>query len=66
MRKNIAIIPCSGNGSRMNSNIPKQFLELNGKPIICYTIEKFENCKKIDEIIIVISKNYEAYFKLKF
>ncbi|MDE6182266.1 MAG: 2-C-methyl-D-erythritol 4-phosphate cytidylyltransferase, partial [Eubacteriales bacterium] len=63
MQKNIVIIPCSGTGKRMGSNIPKQFLELEGKPIICHTIEKFEKCEKIDEIMIVISKEYEEYFK---
>ncbi|MDE6357664.1 MAG: 2-C-methyl-D-erythritol 4-phosphate cytidylyltransferase, partial [Eubacteriales bacterium] len=59
MQKNIVIIPCSGTGKRMGNNMPKQFLKLDGKPIICHTIEKFEKCEKIDEIIIVISKDYE-------
>lgn len=62
MKKNIVIIPCSGKGKRMGSNIPKQFLELKGKPIIYHTINKFEKCNKIDEIIIVVSKDYEEYF----
>lgn len=61
--KNIVIIPCSGDGKRMNSDIPKQFIKVNNKPIICYTIEKFENCELIDEIILVTNKNYIEYFK---
>ena len=61
--KNIAIIVCSGVGKRMGTNIPKQFLKVNNKPIICYTIDKFENCSQIDEIIIVTNKNYIDYFK---
>nr|WP_317357692.1 2-C-methyl-D-erythritol 4-phosphate cytidylyltransferase [uncultured Tyzzerella sp.] len=61
--KNIAIIVCSGIGKRMGSNIPKQFIKINNKPIVCYTIEKFENCNDIDEIIIVTNKEYLDYFK---
>ncbi len=60
--KNIAIIVCSGVGKRMNSNIPKQFIEVNNKPIICYTIDKFEKCSEINEIIIVTNKDYIDYF----
>lgn len=50
-----AVIVAGGSGSRMKSEIPKQFLELNGKPIIIHTIEKFlqSNCK----VIIVLPKN---------
>lgn len=61
--KNIAIIVCSGKGQRMGADLPKQFLKLKEKPIITHTIEKFEKCGMIDEIIVVISKEYEQYFK---
>lgn len=63
MSKNIVIIVCSGIGKRMNSNVPKQFIKINDKPIVCYTIDKFENCSEIDEIIIVTNKEYINYFK---
>ncbi len=63
MTKNIAIIVCSGIGKRMNSNIPKQFIKIKEKPIICYTIEKFENCSNIDEIIVVANEEYIEFFK---
>ncbi len=63
MAKNIAIIVCSGVGKRMNSDIPKQFIKINNKPIVCYTIDKFEECKLIDEIIIVTNKDYMDYFE---
>lgn len=50
---NIAIIFAGGTGSRMNSkDIPKQFLLVHGKPIIAYTIQKFQSHKDIDAIII--------------
>ena len=52
---NIAIIFAGGTGQRMNSNgIPKQFLKVYGKPIIAWTIEKFQNNVNIDSIIVVM------------
>lgn len=62
MTKNIAIIVCSGVGKRMGANLPKQFIQIKNKPIVCYTIDKFENCEKIDEIIIVTNKDYIQFF----
>ena len=45
---NVALIFAGGTGKRMNTKgVPKQFLELYGKPIIIYTIEKFENNDEI-------------------
>lgn len=55
------IIAAGGTGSRTGLDIPKQFIEINGKPIIAYTIEKFENCKKISGIVIVTLKSYEEH-----
>lgn len=61
---NIAIIFAGGVGRRMKSNtIPKQFLELHGKPIIIYTLEKFENHPSIDKIVIVCTKGWDTYLK---
>lgn len=52
--KNCALIFAGGTGTRMkNTSVPKQFLELYGKPIIVYTLEKFENHEEIDGIVIV-------------
>lgn len=51
---NIAVIFAGGAGHRMNTKSrPKQFLELNGKPIIIYTIELFDNHPNIDAIVVV-------------
>lgn len=56
---NIAIIFAGGVGKRMNnSNIPKQFLKVNDKEILAYTIDKFQKNELIDEIILVVLKNY--------
>ena len=52
----IAIITAGGTGQRMGASIPKQFIEVNGKPIILYTLEIFNNHPEIDGIIIVCCK----------
>lgn len=56
--KNIAIIPSGGIGSRFNSPIPKQYIKVLGKEIIVYTLDIFQNCNLIDEIIIPAEENY--------
>jgi 2-C-methyl-D-erythritol 4-phosphate cytidylyltransferase len=60
-RRNLAVIVASGLGKRMNSEMPKQFLELLGKPMLAWTISCFERCRLIDEIIIVVPEDYLAY-----
>lgn len=42
---------------------PKQFLELHGKPIIIYTIEKFEKCRDVDEIVVVCNADWIGYLR---
>ena len=54
---NTAIIVAAGTGSRFGSERPKQFVELLGKPVIIHTIERFEACDAIDEIVLVLSAN---------
>jgi len=56
--KNIAIILAGGSGNRFASNLPKQFLTINNKTILEYSIEAFENSNLIDDIIIVANPNY--------
>jgi 2-C-methyl-D-erythritol 4-phosphate cytidylyltransferase len=50
---NCAIIMAAGKGKRMKTDINKQFILLKGKPILAYTIDKFQKNSSIDEIIIV-------------
>ncbi len=58
-----AVILAGGKGKRMNSTISKQFIELKGKPIIYYTIKKFNDNKQIDNIVVVLSAGEIEYFK---
>ena len=59
---NLALIFAGGTGTRMNSKTkPKQFLELNGKPIIIHTIELFESHPEIDAIAVVCLESWIGY-----
>jgi 2-C-methyl-D-erythritol 4-phosphate cytidylyltransferase len=51
---NTAIIVAAGSGTRFGAEKPKQFLEILGKPLIIYTLERFESCPAIDEILLVL------------
>ncbi|NLD35680.1 MAG: 2-C-methyl-D-erythritol 4-phosphate cytidylyltransferase [Desulfatiglans sp.] len=53
----IAIIPAAGMGVRMNAKVPKQFIELEGKPLLAITLEKFNSCPLINGIILVVPAN---------
>jgi 2-C-methyl-D-erythritol 4-phosphate cytidylyltransferase len=52
---NTAIIAAAGSGQRFNSDIPKQFIEIGGKPILLHSIERFVSCKLVDEMVVVIA-----------
>jgi 2-C-methyl-D-erythritol 4-phosphate cytidylyltransferase len=58
MKKNLAIILAGGTGSRIEGDLPKQFLKLAGKTILQHSIEKFENHPGIDHIFLVIYKKF--------
>ena len=61
---NIAVIFAGGTGSRMHSKEkPKQFLEMNNKPIIIHTVEHFENHPLIDAIVVVCIESWIKYFE---
>ncbi|MBS4536855.1 2-C-methyl-D-erythritol 4-phosphate cytidylyltransferase [Clostridium sp. D2Q-11] len=51
------VIPAAGMGKRMNKDINKQYIELKGKAILAWTIERFDNNKYVDEIIIVAKED---------
>ena len=53
-----AIILSGGSGTRMGSDIPKQYLEVSGKPIIAYSIETIEKSSDVDKILIVCAEEY--------
>ena len=54
-QKNIAIVLSAGRGSRMHSDIPKQYMELCGMPVIAWSLKAFQEFDPVDEIILVTS-----------
>lgn len=55
------IIAAAGMSNRMGSKINKQFIAINNKPILAHTLEKFEKCSYIDEIIVVSREDEVEY-----
>ena len=60
---NIALIVFGGKGTRINSKVPKQFVKINGKELVSYTIETFERHPLIDSIVLVAPADYLTYTK---
>ena len=58
---NIAIIFAGGSGVRMGAGVPKQFLEINGKPILIHTLQLFQEHEEIDKIYLAMSQDYIRY-----
>ena len=50
---NVAFVVAGGSGRRMGLDIPKQFVEVRGKPVLAYTLEAFERHPEIDRIVVV-------------
>ena len=61
---NTAIIVAAGSGQRFAGQQPKQFVQLLGKPLIIHTLERFESCAIIDEIVLVLSEAGRKEFEI--
>lgn len=61
--KYVAIIVGGGSGSRMLSEIPKQFLLLKGQPVLMHTIEAFYNSEYNPEIIVVLNVDFHLHWE---
>lgn len=55
---NIALIMAAGSGTRMGADVPKQFLEVNGEPLLWHTLKAFNDNKSVDVIYIVTNRSY--------
>ena len=60
---NIALIIAGGSGQRMHQQIPKQFINVNDKPIIVYTLQAFQKHPDIDAICVVCIKGWHDILK---
>lgn len=61
--KRSVILPSGGSGKRFGSETPKQYIEVDGKPMIYYTLEVFQKCELIDEVIIAAQSDYFNYLE---
>lgn len=61
MNKKTAIVLAAGQGKRMGSKVQKQYLLLEDKPVLYYTLQSFEECPLIEEIVLVTGKEEIAY-----
>lgn len=57
-----ALIVAGGSGKRMGAEIPKQYLELAGKPVLMYTMERFKAFDEAIEIVTVLPENQLRYW----
>ena len=56
--KNVAILMAAGKGSRMGSEVPKQFMVVDGKMLLEYSLQTFQDHPRIDEIVVVLPPDY--------
>lgn len=60
--KTVAVVLAAGSGSRMKSDVKKQFMEIGGKPLVYYSLKAFEE-SIIDDIVLVVSRGDVEYVK---
>jgi 2-C-methyl-D-erythritol 4-phosphate cytidylyltransferase len=60
---NVAIVVAGGKGVRFGGDRPKQFLEVNGSPIIIHTLRQFERCREIGSVVVVLPAEATADFQ---
>ena len=54
----IAVIVGAGSSQRLASAVPKQFREVCRRPLLSWTIERFERAESIDKIVVVVAEEY--------
>lgn len=59
----IAVLTAAGTGTRMGQDVPKQFLNVNDKPVIVYTMERFQKNAEIDGIVVVTLPDWIEFVK---
>ena len=51
-----AVVLAGGSGKRMGSDIPKQYLPIDGRPVLYYSLKAFEDCPLVDVFVVVVGK----------
>ena len=62
--KKFALIVAGGSGSRMNNSVPKQFMEINGRPVLMHTFDVFKNYDPKTEFILVIPEKQKELWNI--
>ena len=62
--KSVAVVLSGGTGSRLGGDIPKQYIELAGKPVIVHTLEQLQRCGAIDGVVVTASSMWEKQILL--
>jgi 2-C-methyl-D-erythritol 4-phosphate cytidylyltransferase len=61
--KTVAIIPAAGAGVRMGTGVAKQFMDLEGRPLLTATLQNFEQCPLVESIVLVVPQDRVFYCK---
>jgi len=61
--KTVAVIPAAGAGERMGAGLAKQFMELEGRPLLAVTVENFERCSAVESVFVVVPPDSVSYCK---
>ncbi len=61
--KKFALIVAGGSGSRMNKNVPKQFLEINSRPILMHTFDAFKQYDQQIDFVVILPKAQVEFWK---
>lgn len=60
---NIALLTAGGSGNRMGQDIPKQFMCIDNKPVIIYTLQAFQYCPQVDAIAVVCLPGWNVFLQ---
>lgn len=60
---NIVILLAGGSGTRLGSDIPKQYIQVEGRPVIAYCLDKFMDCTDVDAVQIVAEESWHGFIR---
>ncbi len=58
---NVLLLMMGGSGTRFGADIPKQFVLVEDKPVFAYILKGYDECESIDEIVVVVHKDWVSY-----
>jgi 2-C-methyl-D-erythritol 4-phosphate cytidylyltransferase len=62
--KRYVLIVAGGKGARMGNELPKQFIPLNGRPVLMHTLERFHRWDLLADIILVLPETHQSYWNM--